>query len=145
MAKINNHMQRDLIIKRPPQKSVSGLALPKAAHATSILVIKPGRSAECDFWDDIKNHKFYQSLLSSNPPKITVGEDSDLAPGGSAPFTTFGETLEVAESLNPEIDAEDAANDPAKVALTYGKDDQPVISTKRRGRPAKAAEAPEAE
>lgn len=130
-TKINNHMQRDLIM-RPPHKNAAGLVIPSVAHDAMTLIIKPGHYAVCEFWDEIKDNKIYQNHLDVG--HITTGDDSDLAPGGSEPFTSFGDTLAPPESLNPEIDATEAENDPAKVQLAYGDNKEPVISTKRRGR-----------
>ena len=138
-TKINNHMQRDLILRRPQPRSAGGLIVPaSAAHEAMTRVVGPGRSGLCDFWDEIKGHPVYQQLLDLR--KITLGDDNSLEPGGTEPFTTFGDTLQPPDSLNPEIDAENAENDPARVKLAYG-DNEPAISSKRKGGARRAAPA----
>lgn len=106
-VRINNHMSRILPLRRPYPKGKMGLVVPMTAFNSQTVVIHPGKFEYIDFWDEIKNHPIYQNYLDRG--LISVGEDATLEKGGSAPFTSFGDTMEAADSLDPEIDDEEAA------------------------------------
>lgn len=127
-VKINNHMQRILPLRRPYPKGDGGskLVLPLTAFNSQTVIIQPGKSETIDFWDAIKDHPIYQNYLDRG--LITVGEDDTLERGGSEPFTSFGDTLEAADSLDPEIDDEEAEK--LQMDLQRGEEAQP----KRRRR-----------
>ncbi len=144
MTRINNHMERELRLERPGI-TPGGLTLPMNAFNSRVVRIpginpKNGKVsfAEIDFWDQIKNHPIYQNLLERNPPAISIGEINERSVE-PVPFTSFGDTLQAADSLDPEIDDDDAANDAIPMNLQRGDMNKP-----RRGRPPKAINTEEA-
>lgn len=141
MTTISNHMQRDLILQRPYPKAEPGKLPPPIItnFGSRCIVIKPGQSADIDFWDAIQGHAMYRHMLDRG--KISVGGSGGVDGTSEGAFTTFGDTLALPDSLNPEIDQEQADADPTKMSLAYGEDAQPGISSKRRGRKAKTVEA----
>lgn len=125
-TRINNHMTRDLPLQRPHAGGRSGLIVPMTMFNKQVVVIPPGKSAVIDFWEAIEKHPIYQNYLDRG--LITVGEDDTLEKGGTEPFTSFGDTLEAADSLDPEIDDEEAER--MQMELQRGDEAQP----KRRKR-----------
>ncbi|MDR1534626.1 MAG: hypothetical protein LBU64_05945 [Planctomycetota bacterium] len=132
--RINNHLTRALILRRPLPAATE----PTRAFSTGDfgdVQILPGESAEVEFWDRIKNHPIYQNLLSRR--LITLGQDAP-EPGGSEAFTSNGDSLFPPDKLNPELDQAAAENDPLKPELAYGNK---VKVSKQRGRRSKAPAA----
>lgn len=136
MARINNFMTRDLIIKRPRGGDLPRIITPDKTPYGDI-VIKPGHSAEVEFWDKVKNHPVYLSLLDRH--KISVGNEKAEA---VEHFTSAGDTLKAPERLDPESMKEEATAEGVK-NLAY--EQEPAIATKRRGRKPKAESEPESE
>lgn len=133
MAKITNCMpSRSLIIRRPYDPSRPAIISAKGKNISADIMIAPGKCEEVDFWDKIKNHPVYQSLLDRK--KIAVGEGAAM---DTDHFTSFGDTLTAPANLDPESMKDEAKKD--KVKITY--ENEPAISTKRRGRPPKSESA----
>lgn len=132
MARINNFMTRDLVIRRP-RKADDVKLITFGKYDAGDVVVPPGQSAEVDFWDEVKDHVVYQSMLSRR--KISVGDDIPVA---REHFTSAGDTLKAPARLDPEAMREEANREGVK-NLSY--DQEPAISTKRRspGRPSKAS------
>lgn len=131
MARINNFQENDLIIKPP----IGNRGLPvifslSGDNMAGVIVIKPGTSAEVPYWDEIKNHPVYVSKLDRG--LISVGDDK---PEVRHQFSTFGDTLVAPDRLDPQAMKEEASAEKVK-NLAY--EQEPAITTKRRGRPAKA-------
>lgn len=132
MTIISNFMTRPLIVRRPSTGARPVILAPRG-ETSGDVVIPPGGSARVDFWDRIKNHPVYQSLLDRR--KIGVGEDD---PEAREDFTSAGDTLKAPERLDPETMKREAGAEGVK-DLSY--ENEPQISTKRkRGRKARLEE-----
>lgn len=117
-VRISNHMTRILPLRRPYPGGKPGLVLPMTAFNSQTVVIHPGKSETVDFWDEIKEHPIYQNYLDRG--LISVGEGDAPEKGGSEPFTSFGDTMTAADSLDPEIDDEEAEQ--VRMELQRGKE-----------------------
>ena len=122
-------MKRILPVSRPYPGGKMGIIAPMTMFNRQSVVIQPGESAEIDFWDEIKDNKIYQNYLDRG--FITVGEDDTLERGGTEPYTSFGDTMVAADSLNPEID--DEAAEAVNMEL-----DREVERPKKKGRRGRA-------
>lgn len=137
MAKIKNGMSRMLRIQAP-RKGASPVILSLSKPLTGVVTIPPFGEAEVPFWDEVKNHPVYQSLLERG--KIAVGNDE---PDGEPHFTSTGDTLKAPERLDPEAIKDEAKAEKVK-NLAY--ENEPTITTKRKpGRKPKAETESESE
>lgn len=129
MAKIKNGMSRPLRIQAP-RKGASPLILSFSKEIAGVVTIPPFGEAEVPFWDEVKNHPVYRSLLDRG--KIAAGNDE---PDGEPHFTSADDTLKAPERLDPEAMKDEAKAEKVK-NLAY--ENEPTITTKRRGRKSKA-------
>lgn len=132
-VRVNNHMKRLYILQRKSSDS-RALAFGRGAEADALRVsIPPGEWRDCDFWDEVKEHKHIQALLEDG--LISIGEDR-LDEGGTYDFTSAGTTLNPPKILDQNIDAEAAKADIALENLEYTKGEP--VTAKRRTRRTKA-------
>lgn len=105
-VRINNHTDRIIPLRRPYPGGKSGLIVPMTAFNSQTVVLNPHKSEYIDFWDEIKDHPIIQNYLDRH--KLSVGENEDPREGDGDPYTSFGDTMVAADSLNPDIDDEEA-------------------------------------
>ena len=135
MPIVNNHLTRNLILRRPRKDGERLILRPGAAQGGADLVIPPGGRLSVPFWDEIKKHPIYQSLLQRR--LITLDGDETPTPGGDASFTSAGDTLAPPPGLDPAADEGAASADALKPEIAYGNQAR-IGKTRGRGKPSAA-------
>lgn len=140
--KINNHRKAPLILRRKDAAAKS-ILIRSAAATTGQVIIPPGASGHCDFWDEIKSNPVYVNWLDRG--LISVGDGDDPVPGGSVAFTSFGDTLEPPPNLKQNDPEVEVMRDNTTAGALADDPGQTAITGKRRARKRSAAEGAQTE
>lgn len=137
MAKIWNHKMGSIHLRPRQNNGLAGMMM-----GVEEIVIEPGKCKEVPFWDEIKNSRAYQNMLDRR--HLTVGSSDPAVPGGSEPFSSHGDTLSPPLNLQSKT-IEDTTTEEGKMDPVISSvspfNPSPVVSPKRRGRPARVPEA----